>query len=158
MSAMGSVSERIAHAVEPAIEAEGYALVDVELKGEGGGRVLRLFIDKPDGSITLDDCQAVSELVSPMLDVENVVQGRYYLEVSSPGINRRIRKQADFERFIGSTVKIRLRSPLNGRRKITGVIEGVGDGEVVVRDKRSEAGEPSRVPLAAIDKANLQVL
>jgi ribosome maturation factor RimP len=155
---MESLSERVTHVVEPAIEAEGYALVDVELKGEGGGRVLRLFIDKPDGSITLDDCQAVSELVNPILDVENVVEGRYYLEVSSPGINRRIKKQADFERFIGNKVKIHLLSPVNGRRKVTGVIEDVKDGEVIVQSGRSATEEPSRVPLAAIDRANLQVL
>ena len=99
---MDASAQRVVDALEPAIESEGYALVDVELKGKGGNRVLRLFIDKPDGGITLDDCQKVSELVSPVLDVENAVEGRYYLEVSSPGINRRIRKKTDFERFTAS--------------------------------------------------------
>ena len=71
---MDSTSDRIAQVVEPAIEAEGYALVDVELKGKGRGRVLRIFIDKTETGITLDDCQKVSELLDPMLDVEDIAR------------------------------------------------------------------------------------
>ena len=155
---MDSTTERVAQLVELAIQAEGYSLVDVELKGKGGSRALRLFIDKPDSGITIDDCQHVSELVSPMLDVEDIVEGRYFLEVSSPGINRRIRKRADFERFAGNTIKIQMRSPLDGRRKFTGKLEGVEDDNVLVRDTSSEPGGIRRVPLAAIAKANLQVI
>lgn len=146
--------------MEPAIEAEGYALVDVELKGGAGGRVLRLFIDRPDGErgITLGDCQRVSKLLSPLLDVEDVVEGRYYLEVSSPGVNRRIRKKEDFERFAGSKVRIRTRSPVDGRRKFSGTIDGVEGADVLVRAEVSGSEQTSRIPLAAIEKANLQVL
>ena len=156
---MESTAERVARIVEPMIAAEGYALVDVELKGAGGGRVLRFFIDKPDEGITAGDCQQVSRLLGPMLDVEDIVEGRYYLEVSSPGVNRRIKKREDFERFIGSRVKIRTRSPVDGRRKFTGAIEGVDGGDVVVSGE-SSGGKAliSRIPLAAIDKANLQVM
>lgn len=155
---METISDKISRTVEPPIEAEGYTLVDVELKGEGKGRVLRLFIDKPGEGITLDDCQTVSKLLSPMLDVEGVVDGRYYLEVSSPGINRRIRKKADFERFAGSKVKIQMRSPINGRRKMTGMIEGVEKGDVIIRAEGSKTESVNRIPLAAIARANLQVL
>jgi len=155
---MESTAERVAQVVEFAVEAEGYALVDVELKGGSGGRVLRLFIDKPEEGITLGDCQRVSRLLGPMLDVENIIEGRYYLEVSSPGVNRRIRKREDFERFVGSKVKIHTRSPVDGRRKFTGVIEGVEKGDIIVRSESSGTDSVSRVPLAAIDKANLQVV
>ena len=86
---MESTSERVAQVIEPTIEAEGYELVDIELKGGPGGRTLRLFIDRPDEDITVDDCSLVSRLVNPLLDVEDVVEGRYFLEVSSPGVKRR---------------------------------------------------------------------
>jgi ribosome maturation factor RimP len=155
---MDSTTEYVAELVEPAIEAEGYSLVDVELKGKGQGRILRLFIDKADGDITLDDCQQVSELLSPMLDVEGAIDGRYFLEVSSPGINRRIKKKADFEKFAGSKIKISMRSPLDGRRQFTGTLEGVENDDVLVRDNRSGHEGMSRIPLAAIDKANLQII
>jgi ribosome maturation factor RimP len=155
---MDSTAERVAQLVQPAIEAEGYSLVDIELKGKGGGRVLRLFIDKPEGGITLDDCQVVSELLSPMLDVEDIVDGRYFLEVSSPGINRRIKRRADFEKFAGSTVKIYMRSPVDGRRQLTGVLQGVENDDVLVRENRAGTEGIRRVPLATIDRANLQVI
>ena len=158
---MESVAERVAQVaqvVEPAIEAEGYDLVDIELKGGAGGRVLRLFIDKPPDGITVDDCRRVSRLLGPMLDAEDLVKGRYYLEVSSPGVNRRVRKREDFERFIGSKIRIHTRSPIEGRRKFTGVIEGVDNGDVVVKCETSGLDAVKRIPLAAIDKANLQVI
>ncbi|GAB4341057.1 MAG: ribosome maturation factor RimP [Candidatus Abyssubacteria bacterium] len=157
MKNMNSIEERVAAAIESLIEAEGYYLVDLEYKQSRGSAILRLFIDKPEGGVSIDDCQRVSELLSPVLDVENIIERRYYLEVSSPGINRRIRKKADFERFAGTKVRIHLRSPLGGRRKITGVIDGVEDDEVVISEERSDGAQRHRVPLAAIDHANLQV-
>ncbi len=154
---METVADNIAKIAEPAIEAEGYYLVDLEFRRERGGGVLRLFIDKPEGGITLDDCQKVSELLGPMLDVEDTIEGPYFLEVSSPGINRRIRKKADFERFAGALVKVQLRSPLEGRRKVTGIIDRVEETELVVRLADSDS-ETMRIPFASIARANLQVL
>ena len=157
---MESNCEKVAEIVEPAIEAEGYELVDIELKSEAGGRILRLFIDRPnvDKGINVADCQRVSRLVNPLLDVEDVVGGRYFLEVSSPGVNRRIRKAEDFERFTGSKVKIRTRSLLDGRRNFKGIIEGVENGEVILKTGSPGHEQESRIPVAAIEKANLQVL
>jgi ribosome maturation factor RimP len=155
---MESTCEKIAQAVEPAIEAEGYELVDVELKGGPGGRTLRLFIDRPDVGITVDDCSVVSRLVSPMLDVEEIVEGRYFLEVSSPGVNRRVRKKKDFERFAGEKVRIETLSPVDGRRKFTGTIEGVEKDEVQIRTGSSKSGRTYSIPLVAIGKANLKAL
>lgn len=155
---MELVAERAVRVLEPLVEAEGYDLVDLEYRREGGRGVLRLFIDKPGGSVTLDDCQTVSEFLSPVLDVENIIEGRYFLEVSSPGINRRIKKKADFERFIGSKVKMQLRIPVNGQRKVTGIIEGVEGEEIVIRGGSPEAESLKKVPLVSIDRANLQVI
>ena len=158
MESVGSVGKKIAGIVEPALEAEGYTLVDLEFRREGGAWVLRLFIDKPDGGITLDDCQKASQLLSPILDVEDIIGDRYFMEVSSPGINRRIRKKIDFERFAGAKVKIQLRSPVDGRRKITGIIAGVEGNNVFIRNERTGSQELSPVPLAAITRANLQIM
>jgi len=133
---MESIAERVAEVAEPAIQAEGYLLVDVEFISSAAGGTLRLFIDKPEGAISLTDCEQVSRLVSPLLDVENVIEGRYFLEVSSPGINRRIRKKTDFEKYAGSKVKIYLRSPQDGRKKITGIIEGVEGDDVVLSENQ----------------------
>jgi ribosome maturation factor RimP len=155
---MESTCDRVARVAEPAIESEGYTLVDVELKGGSGARTLRLFIDRPGKGITLDDCQKVSEILSPLLDVEDIVEGRYFLEISSPGINRRIKKKEDFARFAGDKVKIVTRSPMEGRSKFTGTIEGVEGGEVLIRTGTSKSARTYSIPLAAIEKANLQVL
>jgi ribosome maturation factor RimP len=155
---MESTAYKVLKIVEPAIEAEGYNLVDMEFGQDGGRCILRIFIDKTEGGITHEDCEKVSSLVSPMLDVENVMEERYFLEVSSPGINRRIRKKADFERFAGTKVKIFLRSPVGGHKKITGIIEGVENDEVVIRSEKPDSENVKRVPLAAIGRANLQIL
>ena len=158
MESIGSTAERIASIVEPALEAEGYILVDLEFRREGRAWILRLFIDKPDGGITLDDCQKASLFLSPILDVEDVIENRYFMEVSSPGINRRIKKKADFEKFAGSKVKMHLRSPVDGRRKITGIIEGVEGDKVFIRNESAGVKELCRVPLVAITRANLQIM
>lgn len=156
---MESIGEKVSGVVEPAIAAEGYLLVDIEFVGSPGGGTLRLFIDKPEGGITVEDCEQVSRIVSPLLDVENIIEGRYYLEVSSPGINRRIRKKSDFERFCGEKVKIYLRSPQDGRKKITGIIDGVEDDAVVVSEERAKPERQRKViPLSNILRANLQIL
>ena len=158
MESIGSAGEKIASIVEPALDGEGYSLVDLEYRREGRSWVLRVFIDKPDGGITLDDCQKASRLLGPILDVEDVIDGRYFMEVSSPGINRRIRKKGDFEKFAGAKVKMQLRSPVDGRKRITGIIEGVEGDKVFIRKESAGLPELSRVPLAAITRANLQII
>jgi ribosome maturation factor RimP len=156
MKAMESIVDRITEVVEPAVEAEGYLLVDVEFTGSQNGGTLRLFVDKPEGGISLADCEQISRVLSPLLDVENIIEGRYFLEISSPGINRRIKKKGDFERFVGAKVKIHLRSPQEGRRKVTGTIAGVEGGDIVLSE--DPATPLRRVPLANIARANLQIM
>jgi len=156
MKVIESIVDRITDVVEPAVVAEGYLLVDVEFTGSPNGGTLRLFVDKPEGRISLADCEQISRVLSPLLDVENIIEGRYFLEVSSPGINRRIRKKDDFERFVGTKVKIHLRSPQDGRKKVTGTIAGVEGGEVVLSE--DPVKPMRRVALANIARANLQIM
>ena len=112
--------------VEPAVSGLGYELVDVQ--ASNGGRLLRLFIDKP-GGITLEDCASVSRHLTRVLAVEGVEYER--LEVSSPGLDRPLRKAADFERFTGKRAEVRMRTPdAGGRRKFVGVLRGATEGRV----------------------------
>ena len=112
--------------IEPAVTGMGYELVDVQ--ASNGGRLLRLFIDKP-GGVTLDDCAAISRHLSRVLAVEGIDYER--LEVSSPGLDRPLRKEADFARFSGHKAEIRMRTPdASGRRKFVGVLRGAAAGSV----------------------------
>lgn len=115
---------------EPLLQAEGLNLVDLDYRKEGGRWMLRLFIDK-EGGVTVDDCAAVSREFSDLLDAKDVVPEAYVLEVSSPGLNRRVRKKEDFSRFAGRKVEVRLAAAQEGRRKIVGDILRV-EGEAVV--------------------------
>lgn len=115
--------------LEPELGTLGYELVDLELHLGGRSGLVRLFIDSEDG-ITLDDCERVSHQVSALFDVEDPIPGHYVLEVSSPGVNRRLRKPSDFVRFQGDRAKIELTHPLeSGRRRFTGTISTVGEEE-----------------------------
>ena len=112
--------------VEPAVSGLGYELVDVQ--ASNGGRFVRLFIDKP-GGITVEDCAAVSRHLTRVLAVEGIEYER--LEVSSPGLDRPLRKAADFERFAGKRAEVRMRTPdAGGRRKFVGVLRGAAEGRV----------------------------
>jgi len=135
--------------IEPAVAALGFELVGVEFKSGRRG-LLRVYIDSEDG-ITVDDCQAVSHQVSGLLDVEDPIQGQYSLEVSSPGLDRPLFRAADFERFAGQEVRVRLVAPVDGRRKFRGVLVGMRDDRVVVRVEEQELA----VSLDQIDEARL---
>ncbi len=135
--------------IEPAVTALGFELVGVEfIPGKSG--LLRVYIDHEDG-IGVDDCQAVSHQVSGILDVEDPIRGKYSLEVSSPGLDRPLFQARDFDRFAGSEVSLRLLAPLNGRRKFKGVLDGLRDGQVVVKMNDEELV----VALDEIDQARL---
>ncbi len=130
----------------------GFELVDLELSQSDEGSVLRLFIDK-EGGVTLDDCAHVSRMFGALLDVEDPIAGRYNLEISSPGLNRRLRKFKDFQSRIGETVKIKLAQPLAGRRRFKGVLLKVQDEPLTVTV--AVDGEEFVVPLAESARCNL---
>lgn len=136
--------------VDPLVSAMGYELVGLIYRPNKKYSLLRIYIDKPEG-IDVEDCEHVSHQVSGMLDVEDPIPGQYTLEVSSPGLDRPLFKRADFERFAGRHVRIRLRGNVEGRSKVSGILRGLVDDCVVV----DEDGREISIPLNQLDKANL---
>jgi len=136
--------------LEPAVAALGYELVDLELRVGRGHGLVRLFIDAENG-ITLDDCEKVSREVSALLDVEDPIPGDYNLEVSSPGLDRKLVRPVDYDRFAGCRVKVRLLDKLNGRRRLSGVLLRREDDMVLL----DIDGKDFAVPISAIETARL---
>jgi ribosome maturation factor RimP len=140
--------------VEPIALELGLELVDVEHRREGRGAILRLYIDRPGGGVTLDELTAVSRQVSDVLDVhEDAVPGAYTLEVSSPGINRPLTRPAHFPPFIGKRVHVKTRLPLGDRHSFRGVLTAAGsDGITITADDQSAY----EIPFDQIARANYQ--
>jgi ribosome maturation factor RimP len=143
-------SDKIQKLIEPAVEQLGYELTDLEVRLGGQGGLLRLTIDKPDG-VDLDDCEKVSHAVSALLDVEDPVPGNYNLEVSSPGLDRKLTKVEHFQRFEGETLKVTMRFPIAGRRRFRGKLVSSNEEDIVVEVD----GESHSLPLAMLDTARL---
>lgn len=118
--------------ITPVIEQEGGELVDLQWRREGHQWVLRLFLDKPNG-ISLDDCAYFSDRVGALLDDANAIEQSYVLEISSPGLDRVVKKDKDFERFAGKPVKVRIKIAENGQRRFAGILKGLRDGAVAVQ-------------------------
>lgn len=136
--------------LQPAIGRLGYELSDLEAKLGSGSGVVRVFIDHPDG-ISLEDCEKVSLAVSALLDVEEPLPGQYNLEVSSPGLDRKLTKVEHFQRFAGATVKVQMRFPIQGRKRFRGTLVASDDENIVVEVD----GESHSLPMATIDTARL---
>lgn len=137
--------------IEPVANGLGYEVVDIEFRPHPSNGLLRVFIDQ-EGGIQLEDCEKVSRQLSAMLDVEDPIPGHFNLEVSSPGLDRALRKAEDFERFAGSMVKIRMAMPnLEGQRNFTGKLLGLKEGEVLLEAD----GVTHNLPLGGIDSARL---
>jgi ribosome maturation factor RimP len=133
----------------------GFELTDVEVKRERGGYFVRLFVDK-DGGIGLDELQSVSEEVSAILDAEDPISSSYTLEVSSPGLDRPLKSEADYRRSVGKLVKLSSYEPIEGRRHWTGRLLAVEDGVVDVKLEK-EGGAVARVPLQKLSHGRLEV-
>src|SRR6202140_861337 len=131
--------------------SDGIEVVEVELKGGGSNQFLRISIDKPEG-VTHADCELVSHQVGTIMDVEDVVPGHYTLEVSSPGLERKLIKPRDYERFQGKKAKVTLREPVESQRHWEGTLAGFVDG-IVSLDAN---GKQIRFPLDQVTKANLK--
>jgi ribosome maturation factor RimP len=143
--------------------SSGLEVVEIEFRGGGKSRMLRVFLDKPAG-VTHEDCALFSREFGTILDVEDVVPGgTYVLEVSSPGLDRKLNRAADYERFAGSKVKLMTREPVNGNRHFEGRLESFRDGRLTLdlseapRKRRPGAGSPQKleIDLANVEKANL---
>ncbi len=160
---MGFDAERVREIAARVAASSGLELVDVEFHGGGKSRMLRIFIDKP-GGVSHEDCAGVSREVGTILDVEDAAPGgSYLLEVSSPGLDRKLVRPADFERFVGSRVKLTTRNPIEGSRHFIGTLEGFREGSLTLdlgkASKKArtepEASQKLKIEMANVEKANL---
>ncbi len=146
-----AVVERVRAIALPLLQELGLDLVDVEFRREAGGWVLRLYLDKR-GGVTLGDCQRVSEELSDLLDIEGLVDHPYSLEVSSPGLNRPLAREADFLRFVGQRARVRTSLAIAGQRRFLGILKGYEAGQVVLE---RDDGTTVLIPHGLISKASL---
>src|SRR5215475_5498888 len=155
--------ERVQAIAERVAATSGLEVVEIELRGGGKSRMLRVFLDKP-GGVTHEDCAQFSREFGTILDVEDVVPGgSYTLEVSSPGLDRKLTRAADYERFTGSKVKLMTREPVDGNRHFEGRLESFRDGRLTLdlseaRRKhrpKNDAPQKLEIDLANVEKANL---
>jgi ribosome maturation factor RimP len=147
-------SERVLAAIEEyavsVLDSMGIELVEVQYRLEGHGWVVRLYVDREEG-LTIDDCAAVSREISTWLDVEDLIEHAYHLEVSSPGLERPLKKVKDFERFAGRKARVKLRVPLNEQKVFIGIIDRVDEENVVL----DVDGKPVSLLFDNIAKARL---
>lgn len=148
---LGSKADQLKEMLAPVVESLGYECWGIEYVGQGKHTVLRVFIDHENG-IQVDDCAKVSRQLSAVLDVEDPITSEYALEVSSPGMDRPLFTEAQFLKYVGSAVSVKLRFPFEGRRKFTGRLNGVEEGDVVVQVDNVEYC----LPVSAIEKANVE--
>ena len=147
---MKHAPEHLVDLIEPIVEGLGYECVGIEYHPHPRNGLLRIYIDKEDG-ILVDDCSKVSHQLSGVLDVEDPIQGNYQLEISSPGEDRPFFKLSQFERFIGSTVRVQLFTAINNRKKITGIIQKVEQDSVFFLEDE----QVYEVPFQVMSKARL---
>ncbi len=146
----GTAAREVSRIIEPILEEMDIELVDVEYVTEHGRPVLRVYIDKY-GGVTIDDCAAVSREIGDIIDINDTLSGRYVLEVSSPGLNRPLKKEKDFMQVVGKKVKLKTMAPVDGRRNFKGTLLSFEEGKLVIDLENGEA----RLSLADLEKANL---
>jgi len=149
---MGVDRTRLRDLVAEVVEGQGYELVDVELKGAGNHSVLRIFIDQRNG-VSLKDCELVSHQVGTVLDVEDLIPFSYTLEVSSPGLDRKLVKESDYARFDGKLAKIQTRIPLQHQKVFRGRLRGFQDGKIVLE---LLSGDTLAIPLDVVKESRLE--
>ncbi|MCK9419482.1 MAG: ribosome maturation factor RimP [Nitrospirae bacterium] len=151
---MADAVEQVRQLLDPILESMGLSLWDLEFHKQGPQWLLRIFIDRESGGVTLIDCETVSRDLSAALDVEDIIAHAYTLEVSSPGLDRLLSKPAHFIRFTGSMVRIKTYQPINGQKVIRGRLLGLVEGTVKVE---LEEGTVLDIPMTGITKASLEV-
>ena len=131
---MASIEERVENLVAPRVKELGYNLYDVQYVKEGKDYFLRVFIDKQDGGIDLNDCEKVSDGINGLLDEADYIKEQYFLEVSSPGIERTLRKDKHLETAIGKQIEIRLFKQLNGKKEFVGILEEFDETKIIITE------------------------
>lgn len=145
----------LASVVEPVLDDLGFRLVRLQILGREG-KTLQIMAERPDGTISVNDCEAISRQLSPVLDVHDVLAGSYRLEVSSPGIDRPLVRPSDFEDWIGYEAKIELSEMVDGRKRFRGHLEGFADGEVLIEVDLDQIGKTVLgLPIALVSEARL---
>ena len=146
---------RIAAIIEPALEGRGFRLVRVAISGREG-KTVQVMAERADGTMTIEDCEAVSREISALLDVHDPVAGAYRLEVSSPGIDRPLVRASDFEDWAGHEAKIELKEPIDGRKRFRGMLEGFENGEIRIKLDLDHAGRQIiGLPIGLVAEAKL---
>ncbi len=125
-------NSKIETEVAKVLDPSGFELVDLKMASHNGKPLLQVFVDREQGGVLLDDCTALSEKIGECLDANNFYENGYFLEVSSPGVDRVVKKEKDFKRFAGRQVKVRLKRPVNGSRVYYGTISGFENGQVLL--------------------------
>ena len=144
------VTELVEKLAKPVVEENGCQLWDVEYVREGSEYFLRLYLDK-EGGVDINDCEAISRAVDPILDEKDPIQGSYHFEVCSAGLERALKRPSDFERFMGSNITVKLYRPRNGLKEIPGILRGYDDGRVTVEaGKETITFEKSEVALVRL--------
>ena len=146
------ITQSVTELIEPGLLAKRLDLVDVEFKKEGKNWVLRIYIDRESG-VTLEDCQKVSRLAGDLIEVEDVIEPVYILEVSSPGLNRVLKKEKDFLKYSGKKINIQCHAHMDGKKKFTGILTGFIDQSIHLEMD----GQQLTIPLSIVAKANLVI-
>jgi ribosome maturation factor RimP len=153
MADRATIVERVREITERVGADKALEVVDVQMLGGGGTRVLRIFIDKPEG-VTHADCEYITQNVGTILDVDDVIPGgRYTMEVSSPGVERKLAKPKEFERFVGHKVKVVLRQPVEDQKTWIGALRSFAEGIITLEPS---PGRSIQFPLELVEKANLK--
>ncbi len=154
-----STTRKVSKKLESMLTGEKIDPVAVEYVKEGSERVLRVFLEDKEGSIDLEDCARISRQLSDWLDEENFISESYVLEVSSPGVERPLRSEDDFERFSGEKVFIKTYAPVKGRKEFTGILQGIDDDmvKIILQEEESDLELPLNSIAAARLHADFQV-
>jgi len=152
---MSDLQEQIQLLLDPILGSLGLTLWDLEIRKQGPQWLLRIYIDRETGGVTLGDCEAVSRDLGTVLDVEDIIPHAYTLEVSSPGLDRSLTRPEHYRRCRGSLVKIKTFQPINGVKVFKGKLAGLEDLVMVLEQ---DSGETLRIPLDNVSKASLEVV
>ena len=145
------VTDLVASIAQPIVEQHGCQLWDVEYVREGSDYFLRIYLDKLEGSVDINDCEAISRAMDPILDEKDPIEGSYHFEVCSAGLERTLKRPSDFERFMGSAITVKLYRPRNGLKEIPCVLEGYDNGKLTVTaGKETITFEKSEVALVRL--------
>jgi ribosome maturation factor RimP len=153
---MSGLAETVEQQVQRIVESEGLELVHIDYRRQGNGYLLRIDIDK-EGGVTVDDCSLVSQQVSTWLDVEDPIPGEYELQVSSPGLDRKFYKPADYEKFTGRLVRVKTSRAIRGLHVIVGRLKSFDGASVVVTDPVMKKDPDYEIPLDVIKETRLEV-